>query len=252
MKNGLIEPRVVVGLRRLKHMREISVPDGLKIGALTTLHTIQHSTVVAAHAPLLAEACSHVATVRVRNMATIGGALAYADPALDTPPALIALNASIKLTSKSGERVAPAESFFKGIFETVVEPSELISEVIIPVQPSVSGSAFLKFLPATHDDYATVCVAVQLSVADRRISEARIALGAVGTTPVRNAAADAGLRGATMGPRTFDDAAQAIAASLDPLVSLRGSSDYKRAMAAVFVRRALAVAAKRATGDSAF
>jgi carbon-monoxide dehydrogenase medium subunit len=249
MKQGLIEPQFVVGLRRFKHMREISVSTGLKIGALTTLNAIQNSPLIAGHAPLLAEACSHVATVRVRNMATIGGALAYADPSLDTPPALVALDARIKLLSEGGERVVSADGFFKGIFETVTEPHELISEVAIPPQPSGSGSAFLKFLPATHDDYATVCVAVQLSIVDREISDVRIALGAVGTTPVRNASADKSLCGAAPNAQAFDEAARTIVGSLEPLANLRASSDYKRAMAAVFVRRALDLAAKRAMGE---
>jgi len=250
MKQGFIAPQIVVGLRRFKHMREISASTGLKVGALMTLNAIQHSPLVMDHAPLLAETCSHVATVRVRNMATIGGALAYADPALDTPPALIALDARIKLLSRDGERVVPAENFFKGIFETVTEPHELISEVEIPPQPPGSGSAFLKFLPATHDDYATVCVAVQLSIMDRRISDVRIGLGAVGATPVRYASADASLRGITPSARAFDDVARTIAGSLEPLENLRGSSDYKRAMAALFVRRALQLAAKRAIGET--
>lgn len=248
MKHGLIEPRVVIGLRRFKHMRELSVSNGITIGALTTLHAIQTSPLIAKHAPLLVDACSHVATVRVRGMATIGGALAYADPALDTPPALIALDARIRLLSEHGERVVPADGFFKGIFETVLEPHELIIEVAIPPQPPGSGWAFLKFVPATHDDYATVCVAVRLAIADGRISEARIALGAVGTTPIRDASAETRLRGIAPDAEVFGNVARMTAESLEPLANLRGSSEYKRAMAAVFVRRALELAAKRAIG----
>ena len=248
MKHGLIEPRVVVGLRRLKPLRQISASNEIRIGALATLHNIQTSPLILSHAPLLAEACRHVATVRVRSMATIGGALAFADPALDTPPALIVLDGKVRLRSQHAERDIPADRFFKGIFESALEPQEIISEVTIPAQPTDCGCAFLKFAPATHDDYATVCVAVRVTITDGRICDARIALGAVGTTPIRAVEAEPALRGFAPDEKIFSDVARMTAESLQPVTNLRSSSEYKRAMVVVFVRRALDLAAKRAIG----
>ncbi|HZT51654.1 MAG TPA: FAD binding domain-containing protein, partial [Stellaceae bacterium] len=198
-------------------------------------------------APLLAEACRHVATVRVRSMATLGGAVAHADPNLDTPPALIALDAQIAARSGRGERRIPAESFFTGYFETVLEPDEMVTEILLPPQPAGSGTAFLKFLPATQDDYATVSVAARITLGpDGAIAGARLALGAAATVPVRATAVEAALSGRAAGEESFRDAASLVSGAIDPIADFRGSADYKRKMAIVHVRRALAEAAARA------
>jgi len=247
MKSQLVHPRVVIGLRRLKSMDAITGDGETKVGALTTLHTIATSSLIARTVPVLADACRHVATVRIRMMATLGGAMAYADPSLDTPPALIAADARIKTSSQRGEREIPVQQFFTGIFETVLQPDELVTEITIPPQPAGAGFSFIKFTPATHDDYSTVSVATRLTVSNGIFADARIALGAVGTTPVRAEKAEAALRGMRPDESSYRQAGEAAAAELAPLADFRGSSEYKRKMAAVYVRRALAAAAARAT-----
>jgi len=251
MKQRLVRPEFVIGLRALKPLTAIAENGGLSIGALATLRSLEGSAAVRRAAPLLAEACRHVATVRVRSMATLGGAVAHADPNLDTPPVLIALDGQIIARSRRGERKIPADRFFTGYFETVLEPDEIVTEILIPAQPAGSGTAFLKFLPATHDDYATVSVAVRVVLgADGAIAEARVALGAAGTVPVRATAVEAGLAGKTADETTFREVAPLVLRSIDPIADFRGSTEYKRKMAVVHVGRALTQAASRASGPA--
>jgi carbon-monoxide dehydrogenase medium subunit len=247
MKQRLVRPAFVIGLRALKPLTGFTEDSGLRIGALATLSAIETSAQVRRAAPLLAEACGHVATVRIRSMATLGGAMAHADPNLDTPPALIALDAQIVARSRRGERRIPVEQFFTGYFETVLEPDEIVTEILVSEQPAGSGTAFLKFLPATQDDYATVSVAARITL-DRNgtIGDARVALGAAATVPVRAAAVEAALSGKAADEKIFHEAAPLVLDAIDPIADFRGSSQYKRKMAVVHVRRALAEAALKA------
>ncbi|HLI22284.1 MAG TPA: xanthine dehydrogenase family protein subunit M [Stellaceae bacterium] len=247
MKQRLARPAFVIGLRALKPLAGISADGALKIGALATLQSLATSAAVRQAAPLLAEACGHVATVRVRSMATLGGAMAHADPNLDTPPALIALDAQIVARSKRGERRIPVDRLFTGYYQTVLEPDEIVTEIAIPAQPAGSGTAFLKFLPATQDDYATVSVAARLALdGNGAIRDARVALGAAAMVPVRAAAVEAALAGKAADDKTFAAAAALVLGAIDPIADFRGSADYKRKMAVVHVRRALAAAAAKA------
>jgi carbon-monoxide dehydrogenase medium subunit len=180
-------------------------------------------------------------------MATLGGAVAHADPFLDTPPALIALDAQIVARSARGERKIPADRFFTGYYQTVLAPDEMVTAILLPEQPKGSGAAFLKFLPATQDDYATVSVAARVALdAKGAIEQARIALGAAATVPVRATAVEAALAGKTPDDKTFRDAASLVLDAIDPIEDFRGSAQYKRQMAVVHLRRALAEAVGKA------
>ena len=247
MKQRLARPAFVIGLRALQPLAGISENGGLKIGALATLQSLATSETIRRTAPLLAEACGHVATVRVRSMATLGGAMAHADPNLDTPPALIALDAHIVARSHRGERAIPAEKLFTGYYQTVLESDEIVTEIRVPAQPAGSGTAFLKFLPATQDDYATVSVAARVTL-DRNgnIADTRVALGAAAMVPVRATAVETVLRGKPADDRNLGDAAALVRDAVDPIEDFRGSAEYKRKMAVVHVRRALAAAAGNA------
>ena len=198
------------------------------------------------HIPLLTETFQQVASIRIRTVATVGGALAHADPNQDPPPALLVLDARVCLRSQQRDREVAISDFFTGYYETVMEPDELITAVVIPSQPAGSGAAFLKFLPQTHDDYATVAVAARVTVDSDRIIDARVALGAVATTPIRTTAVENALRGETPTSAVFREAAALVAEAVDPTSDFRGSAAYKRDMAAVFVQRALVQAVERA------
>jgi aerobic carbon-monoxide dehydrogenase medium subunit len=247
MKQRLVRPAFVIGLRALKPLRHIDEKDGLRIGALAALGEIEASTLVRRSAPLLADVCGQVATVRVRSMATLGGAMAHADPNLDTPPALIVIDGQIVARSRRGERKIPADRFFTGYYETVLEPDEVVTEILVPEQPAGSGTAFLKFLPATQDDYATVSVAARVALdGNGTVAEVRVALGAAAMVPVRATAVEAALSGKMADEKILRDAAPLVLDAIDPMADFRGSAEYKRTMAVVHVRRALAEAAAKA------
>jgi aerobic carbon-monoxide dehydrogenase medium subunit len=247
MKQRLVRPSFVIGLRALKPLAGTTEHGELRIGALVTLGTLEASAPVRRKAPLLAEVCGHVATVRIRSMATLGGAMAHADPNLDTPPALIAMDGQIVARSQRGQRTIPADRFFTGYYQTVLEPDEIVTEIVIPEQPAGSGTAFLKFLPATQDDYATISVAARIALDGNGIvAEARLALGAAATVPVRARAVEAALSGKAANEARFREAASLVLDAIDPIADFRGSAEYKRKMAVVHVRRALAEAAAKA------
>ena len=247
IKQRLVRPRFVIGLRALRSLADVREDGGLAIGALATLQSLATSELVRRTAPLLAEACGHVATVRIRCMATIGGAMAHADPNLDTPPALIAMDGRIVALSPRGERTIPSDGFFTGYYTSVLAPDEIVTGIVIPRQPAGSGAAFCKFLPATQDDYATVSVAARVALnGDGAIAEARIALGAAAMVPVRARAVESALAGRAADDAAICEAAPLVLEAIDPIADFRGSAEYKRKMAVVHVRRALAEAAARA------
>jgi carbon-monoxide dehydrogenase medium subunit len=240
MKQSLLEADHLISLARVPGLSGIRVEsDGLHIGALTHHRDVETSSLVKQHAPLLAEVYHHVATVRIRNVATVGGGIAHADPAQDPPPGLIVLGASVKLQSKRGERVLPITEMFKDYYETAIEPGELVTEVIVPTVPAGARTAYLKFLPRTLDDYATVAVAAKAELNNGTIRNLRVALGAAGPTPVHATAVEQALEGQQASQDAIRRAAEAVADQVDPLDDFRGSSDYKRDMAVVFTRRAL-------------
>lgn len=242
MKQRLVRPSCLVSLRSVRGLNGIEVKDGgLSIGGLATHREVETSSLVRRRLPVLSETYHHVATIRVRNTASVGGGLAHADPNQDPPPTLIALGATVKATSANGSRVIPLDEFFTDYYETVLNPDEIITEVFVPKLPPNSGSAYLKFLPRTADDYATVSAAAVLTLdkSKKTISDVRIALGSVGTTPIRAKDAEALLRGQPVKPEAFREAAEKAKEAVDPVTDFRGSAGYKKEMAGVFVRRAL-------------
>ena len=242
MKQRLVRPSCLVSLRSVRGLNGIEVKDGgLSIGGLATHRDVETSSLVRRRLPVLSETYHHVATIRVRNTASVGGGLAHADPNQDPPPTLIALGATVKATSANGSRVIPLDEFFTDYYETVLNPDEIITEVFVPKLPPNSGSAYLKFLPRTADDYATVSAAAVLTLdkSKKTISDVRIALGSVGTTPIRAKDAEALLRGQPVKPEAFREAAEKAKEAVDPVTDFRGSAGYKKEMAGVFVRRAL-------------
>jgi len=148
---------------------------------------------------------------------------------------LIALGATVKATSANGSRVIPLDEFFTDYYETVLNPDEIITEVFVPKLPPNSGSAYLKFLPRTADDYATVSAAAVLTLdkSKKKISAVRIALGSVGTTPIRAKDAEALLRGQPVKPEAFREAAEKAKEAVDPVTDFRGSAGYKKEMASI-------------------
>jgi len=254
MRQHLVRPGCLVSLRDVQGLNRIEATNGaLRLGALVTHREAEVSPLVRERLPVLAETFRRVATVRIRHMATIGGALAHADPNQDPPVTLLALGARVEIRGARGHRELPLGEFFRDYYETALEPGELVTAVTVPLLPAASGATFLKFLPRTADDYATVAVAaiVTLEPDGERCREARIALGSVGVTPLRGMAAEALLSGQRLSESLLQAAGEAVKGVVDPLSDHRGSAAYKREMTGVMVGRALTQAwetARRSAG----
>jgi len=242
MRQHLVRPGCLVSLRDVQGLNRIEATNGaLRLGALVTHREAEVSPLVRERLPVLAETFRRVATVRIRHMATIGGALAHADPNQDPPVTLLALGARVEIRGARGHRELPLGEFFRDYYETALEPGELVTAVTVPLLPVASGATFLKFLPRTADDYATVAVAAIVTLAPdgERCREARIALGSVGVTPLRGMAAEALLSGQRLSESLLQAAGEAVKGVVDPLSDHRGSAAYKREMTGVMVGRAL-------------
>jgi carbon-monoxide dehydrogenase medium subunit len=247
LKQRLAQPGHIVSLRKisgLTYIQEGNHPETrapvVRIGALCTQRQIETSPLVQERLPLVAETFRLIATPRIRNMATIGGGLVHGDPNQDPPPTLMALGTSVVLTSANSQRVLPVEELFLDYYETAVQPGEILTSILIPPAPANSGTAYVKFLPRTADDYATVSVATVVTPGPgNSCRDVRIALGSVGTTPVHATAAEALLRGRPLTEENIRACAAAVKEAVAPLDDFRGSAAYKRDMAEVFTRRAI-------------
>lgn len=248
LKQGLIEPAVIIGLGGLSGLARIDVSgDMLEIGALNTLRRVERDPVILAHAPAVAAAIAQVATARVRNQATLGGNLVHADPAQDPPPILLVHDAEVVLHGPSGARTVPLTRFFVDVFETDIRPNEILTTIRVPKPSAMSHFEYIKFLPRTVDDYATVSVAVRVDPGlDGRIDDARIALGNAGAVPFRALDAEAALRGRSPSASRIQEVAALAADAADPVDDIRGSATYKREMVRVWTGRALHRALDRA------
>ena len=249
LKQRLLVPELVIDVSRVPDLDRIEVSDGeLRLGALVSHRAVELAPQVRAHIPALAETYHRVATIRIRNLATVGGSLAHADPNQDPLVTLLALEARVQLRSSSSSREVPLESFFRDYYETVVEPEELVTGVHVPLPGADTGVVYHKFLPRSEDDYATVAVAASIQVdrGSESCVDCRIALGCVGPTPLRARASEDLLRGQRLTPELLAAVGSAAAEITDPLSDTRGSAAYKRSMAGVLVRRALEDAWQRA------
>ncbi len=242
MRQRLVHPGCLVSLRDIDGLGRIEARNGaVRLGALVTHREAETSPLLQERLPVLAETFRRVGTIRIRHMATIGGALAHADPNQDPPVTLIALGASVEIRRAGGQREAPLAEFFRDYYESALEPDEMVTAVTVPLLPPASGASFIKFLPRTADDYATVAVAatVTLESDGERCREARIALGSVATTPLRGPVAERLLPGARLDDGLVKAMGEAAKGEVDPLDDHRGSAAYKREMTAVMVGRAL-------------
>jgi carbon-monoxide dehydrogenase medium subunit len=240
-RQGLLRPGHVVGLRRIRSLGGIASADGgLVIGAMVTHREIERSGAVAGYCAALTRTFASVATVRVRNQATLGGNLAHADPAQDPPPMLMALGAEVVAVSSAGERAIALDDLFVDVFTTSLRADEILTAVRLPPLAPGTRATYLKFLPRTADDYATVSVAAVLRLGDDgNVADIRVALGACGPTPVRARSVEAALAGSRPDTKRIADAAAQVTADIEPFDDVRGSAAYKRDMARVWTERAL-------------
>jgi aerobic carbon-monoxide dehydrogenase medium subunit len=251
MKLGLARPRHLIDVKRVRGFGDIADGARLTIGAAVTHRAVEGSDVVRARCPLVSAVARHVANVRVRNVGTVGGNLAFADPHSDLATLFLALDAGVELVSPRGRRELPLAEFVRGPWETARAPDELVASVRLTPWPAGTAAAYVKF--GIHER-PTLGIAVALhldaTAGAARIVGARIAIGCVSPQSARIRAAEERLVGADLGnlEDAAGEAAALAAASVDPADDLHGSADYKREMVAVFTRRALRVAAARARG----
>jgi carbon-monoxide dehydrogenase medium subunit len=246
MKLRLAEPRLIVDLNRVPDAAGIREVDGaLRIGAMTREADVERSPLVARHWPILVDVSSVIADPLVRNMGTLGGNVAHADPANDHPAAMLALDAAFVVEGAGGAREIPARDFFQDLFVTALTEDEVLTEVRMPLPRPGTGSAYVKYEHQVGD-FAVAAVAVVLELRDNRIEAARIGLTNVGPTPLRAAAAEAVLLGSDGSDPLIDAAASRAADGIEPWSDLRGSADYKRHLVRGLTGRAIRRALERA------
>ena len=245
MKAGVFQPSKLVSLRNVKGLTAIEpMPDGaLRIGAIMPLAALERSATVRAHAPVITRTLRTLSNIRVRNVATIGGSLAHADPHMDLPPVLIALGAHVTVTSPAGERTIPVEELFAGYFETVLARNELITSVVIPAQRN-GRAVYLKCTTRAVHDWPALGVAVALESDGATVRDARVVVSAATETPGRLTGVEQALRGGRSGDALWRAAGEAAAKEAQTISDGQGSAAYKRQLVRVYVARALAAALK--------
>jgi carbon-monoxide dehydrogenase medium subunit len=236
----LSEPGTLLDITRIAALRGVSEAGGvLRIGALTRHAELGREALVARHAPLLAEAVPHIAHPAIRNRGTIGGSLAYADPAAELPACVVALDATLVLVSRAGERRVRAEAFFTGLFETALAPDEIITAVEVPEAPSDARHAIHE-VARRSGDYAMAGLACTLRLdAEGRVAAPRLTFFGVGSGPVLATRANAALDGRVLEDAATAAAQEALDADLDPPADLHGPPEMKRHLARVLTARVL-------------
>jgi carbon-monoxide dehydrogenase medium subunit len=248
MKFRFAAPALVVDINNVPGLDGIEERDGaLCIGARARHNQIADSPVIQASWPLIAACAPLVADPIVRNLGTIGGSLVHADPGGDWGTAMLALNAEIVARSSGGERTIQVAELFEGTYTTTLRPDELVTEVRIPKPTGPAGGTYLK-LERKVGDFATAAAAVQLELSNGHIARAGIGLTAAGPTNIKATAAEDSLAGAAPTEEAFAEAARLAAEVADPATDTRGSAEYKKEVARVFVQRGLARALEIARG----
>ncbi len=246
MKLRFAQPAHLIDLNRIDALRGISEQGGqVVIGAMTVETDLLNSELLKARVPLLPEAVQYIADPQVRNRGTIGGDIAHGDPGNDHPALSLALEATFTLQGPSGERQVAADDFYLGTYYTALADDEILTRITVPAFAPKTGYAYEKLKRKTGD-WATAGAAVVMRLdAQGAVSHIRIALTNVAPTAIRAQDAEAALMGRPVSDATVEAAALAAAAVCDPAEDLRGDREYKTAMAAAMVRRAIRRAAER-------
>jgi carbon-monoxide dehydrogenase medium subunit len=245
MKLRFAQPSHLVDLGKIASLRGISQVGGeIRIGAMTTEHELLHSALLAEKLPLLVEGAGWIADPQVRYKGTIGGDISHGDPGNDHPALMLALDASFVLTGPRGERVVKADGYFLGMYATLLEPDEILSEIRIPIPAPGSGWSYQKLKRKTGD-FATAATAVLLQMNGARVAKVAIALTNAGATALKATAAEASLVGQPIDNASLNEAARLAMSICDPTPDQRGDAEYKIAMCGEMTRRALQAAYAR-------
>jgi carbon-monoxide dehydrogenase medium subunit len=245
MKLRLAAPAQLVDIGRIADLNFIHEEGGmLRIGATTTHFQVESSPLVRSRCPLLAEAASHIGDIQVRNMGTIGGSIAHADPAADYPASLLALEAKVSLISSKGKRDMTMADFFVDTFTTALEPGEIIQAVVVPLEDQSAGTSYQKMLqPASG--FAIVGIAARIRKSGGKIAMARVGVTGLSGKPYRATAVEKALEGTAGSPSDIQKASALVADGVDANSDLHASGDYRKHLARIYTMRALATAASR-------
>jgi carbon-monoxide dehydrogenase medium subunit len=248
LKLRLASPPALIDIGRIGELRGIAVnKNAIRIGALTTHAELASSPVLAEQCPVLAEAAALVGDPAVRNRGTIGGNVAHADPASDLPTVLTALGARFTIAGRDGQRTVDAGGFFQGMMTTALGEHELLAAIEVPARSTGQGMAYAKFVhPASR--YAVIGVAAAITASGGKCTAAAVAVGGLVPRPVRASSVERALVGQALSAETIAKAAGQVSEDLgiDILGDIFASAEYRRAVAPVWVKRALARAAERA------
>jgi carbon-monoxide dehydrogenase medium subunit len=226
----LSRPQLIVDINRVPGLDRIALSNGqIEIGALVRYAQAERSADIAAHAPLIARSLPFIGHPAIRNRGTIGGSIAFGDPAAELPACFVALDGEAVIAGPSGTRVVKAEAFYKGLFESALTPRDVLTAIRIPAATSETRTAFAE-LARRHGDYAMVGLAATARIAGKALSDVRLVFFGVGTTPVRARTAEAALAAG-------DIEAAAKATDLDPPDDVQATGAVKRQLAGVLLRR---------------
>jgi carbon-monoxide dehydrogenase medium subunit len=246
MKLRLAQPKHLVDLRKISGLTGIKEEGGtLVIGAMATHHAVETSAAVKARCPMLAQVAGQIGDPMVRNMGTIGGSLAHADPAADYPAAIIALGAEMVAEGPKGKRTIKADDFFKGLLTTALAPDEILVEVRVPALAGKTGAAYCKF-PHPASRFAVVGVAAVLTVDGGKVAKAGVGITGAGTKAVRAKGVEGAIQGKAADAASIQAAAEKAPDGVDVQADLQGSEEYKKHLLKVFAKRAMEAAAAAA------
>jgi carbon-monoxide dehydrogenase medium subunit len=251
LKEGLIDVDHLISLERVA-LDHVAWRDGaLTIGAMATHQALAEHPLVLAHVPAVAEVLGQVASRRVRNVATLGGNLCWAEAASDPPGLLVALGARVTAVSVRGRRELAVRDLFEDYFTTTLAPDELLTEVVVPAPPPGTEVAYIKFTPQSKADKPVLAVTALARRAGGRCAGAAVVVGAAGPVPLALPDVDATLVDGRMDEADLQRVAARYAEAAQPVSDTRGSEAYKRRMIRVLVRRAIGQAWARAGGGGA-
>jgi len=244
IRNKAIKPEVVIDITRIPGLDYVTFDDqqGLRLGALTTIRDLETSVELQKKYPIIPQAASQLGSVAIRNVATVGGNLCNALPSAETSQALVALSAQVRIIGPEGERTVPLEGFFTGVGKTLLQPDELLLEILVPRLDLHASGIYIKHSPRGPIDLAIVNITVLMTMEpDQKICrDAKIVLGSVAPTPLRARKAENMLKGERVTGALIERAAQAAMDEARPRKgSIRGSFEYKKEIVRVLTGRAL-------------
>ena len=241
MRDKVFTPEYIIDLKKIPGLNELTYDEkeGLKIGALTTLRTLETSELVKEKNPAVAYAAKVIASTQIRAKGTLVGNICNSSPSNDSAPNLLAQGSKVNVQGVDGTRVIPIEEFFLGVRKTSLKPGEIVTSVVIPPLAANEKASYQKFAVRKAMDLAIIGVAAKIRMENGICTDAKIALGAVAVTPILAPKAAEALIGKELTDEVIEQAAQAAMDSCSPISDIRASKEYRKAMIGVFTKRAI-------------